>query len=197
MTNATDAGDITPDLVQRARDGEPDALRNLVARAYPLVQRWARVHTGEPAEADDLTQDVLVQVLRRLDGWRGGGRFTTWLYAVTRNAAADRHRSLRRRRAREANVRAVPELTGDPAPPPDARADRHHIRTVVEELFRELPARQREVFDLSELQGMSTADVAELLGLEPVSVRAHLFKARRALRGRILARHPELAEEWA
>jgi RNA polymerase sigma-70 factor (ECF subfamily) len=197
VTNALNAGDISPDLVSRARNGDPGALRTLVTRAYPVVRRWALVRTGDPTEADDLTQDVLVQMIRRLDAWKGSGRFTTWLYTVTRNAAADRFRKRRRREAREDDVRALPETLGDPPPSPDAGADRSHIRTVLASFFEELPPRQREVFDLSELQGMSTGDIAALLGVEPVSVRAHLFKARRTLRARIMALHPELAEEWS
>jgi len=63
------------------------------------------------------------------------------------------------------------------------------------ELFRELPGRQREVFHLTEVEGLAATEVAERLGMNPVTVRAHLFRARRALRARILARHPELAED--
>ena len=62
------------------------------------------------------------------------------------------------------------------------------------ELFRGLPARQREVFHLTEVEGLAAPEIAERLGMSPVTVRAHLFRARRALRTRILARHPELAE---
>ena len=58
------------------------------------------------------------------------------------------------------------------------------------------PTPEREVFDLGDLQGLTSVEIAERLGIEPVSVRAHLFKARRALRARILEHHAELAEEW-
>jgi DNA-directed RNA polymerase specialized sigma24 family protein len=63
-------------------------------------------------------------------------------------------------------------------------------------LFQELPWRQREVFDLVELQGFDAAHVAELLDIEPVTVRAHLFKARRRLRASILETRPELVEDF-
>ena len=62
--------------------------------------------------------------------------------------------------------------------------------------FAQAAARSKQAgFDLVELQGLSSPEAADRLGIEPVSVRAHLFKARRALRERILASHPELAEE--
>jgi RNA polymerase sigma-70 factor, ECF subfamily len=62
-------------------------------------------------------------------------------------------------------------------------------------LFRELPARQREVFYLADLEGFAPVEIAERLGMNPTTVRAHLFRARRALRARLLERHPEIAEE--
>lgn len=196
MKGPAHAEEIGPDLVRNAQDGDPRALRALVERAYPTVRRWALVQTGDPAEADDLTQDVMVTVIQRLDRFAGDSRFTTWLYAVTRNAATDRARK-RGRRAATLSDPAVGAAVAPPRPDdPSEGADRTHIAAVVHAFFHELPKRQREVFDLAELQGVPAAEIAERLGIEAVSVRAHLFKARRALRARILDAHPELAEEW-
>jgi RNA polymerase sigma-70 factor (ECF subfamily) len=192
----THVDEIGPDLVRDARDGDPEALRKLVERAYPAVRRWALVHTGDPTEADDLTQDVMVHVIQRLDGFSGSARFSTWLYTVTRNAAIDRLRRTSRRSSRLADPRAHPDGAMNAPDDPSAGADRRHIGDVVEAFFHELPDRQREVFDLAELQGVPAAEIADRLGIEAVSVRAHLFKARRTLRTRILESHPELAEEW-
>ena len=98
--------EIPRDLVIRARDGDDDALTSLVEAAYPSVRRWALVYTGEAAEADDLTQDVLIRMIRRLDSFHGDARFGTWLYSMTRNAVTDRFRK-QRRRARLSEDRRV------------------------------------------------------------------------------------------
>ena len=82
--------------------------------------------------------------------------------------------------------------------PADAEALHTAVRDItdlVKAFFRELPLRQREAFDLVELQGLSSPEAAQRLGIEPVSVRANLFKARKALRARILEARPELAED--
>lgn len=71
----------------------------------------------------------------------------------------------------------------------------HEIRALLDVFFLALPDRQRQVFDLVELQGYSAVAAARLMGIEPVSVRAHLFKARKRLRERILRDRPEIAEE--
>jgi len=85
-------------------------------------------------------------------------------------------------------------VEADPAESPDEALDRERIRALVETFFEELPPRQRAVFDLADLQGFTSPEIAEMLDIAPVSVRAHLFKARRTLRKKILEGHPELAE---
>ncbi|GMV04097.1 MAG: RNA polymerase sigma factor [Gemmatimonadota bacterium] len=185
---------IEPGLVRRAQAGDRAGLRALVEAAYPLVRRWALVRTGDAAEADDLTQDVMIQMIRTLDGFRGEARFETWLYAVTRNAAAARARRARRRDDVLGSPAAREGMTPSPEPAPDVVLHRRDVASVVRDAFFRLPLRQREVFDLVELQGLTSPEAAERLGIEAVSVRAHLFKARRALRARILGVSPELAE---
>ena len=66
--------------------------------------------------------------------------------------------------------------------------------TLIRELFAALPQRQREIFDLVDLQGLSPAEVAERTGMKPVSVRANLFKARKAIRDNLLVTHPAYGE---
>jgi RNA polymerase sigma-70 factor (ECF subfamily) len=79
---------------------------------------------------------------------------------------------------------------------PDHVAGEHGIADVVREFLTELPQRQREVFNLVDLQDATSIEVSEMLNMKPVTVRANLFRARRALRARILERHPALAEEY-
>jgi len=188
--------EIGPELVQRAQSGDRDGLRELVEAAYPTVHRWALVRTGDAMEADDLTQDVMIQMIRKLSRYRGKSRFSTWLYTVTRNAAADGFRRAKRRADVAEDPRAVEAFTPKAPVSADQQVDDGAASDMVQAFFRELPLRQREVFDLVELQGLSSPEVAERLGIEPVSVRAHLFKARKALRIRILEARPELAEDF-
>jgi len=187
--------EIGPELVQRAQTGDRDGLRELVEAAYPLVHRWALVRTGDPMEADDLTQDVMIQMIRKLDRYSGTARFGTWLYTVTRHAASDGFRRAKRQADVAEDPRAVEAFTPSTPMGADEAIDRGTMSGMVGAFFRELPLRQREVFDLVELQGLTSPEVAERLGIEPVSVRAHLFKARKALRSRILEARPELAED--
>lgn len=182
------------DLVGRAQAGDPEAFRQLVRRIHGRIHRWALVRTGEPDDADDVVQTVLLRLHRGIGAFRGGGRLTSWLYRVTANAAEELRRK-RSRRARLLDERGEPRERS--VEPDGARSlDDTRLARLVRERFFELPGRQREVFDLVDLQGYSPAEVADMLGLERVTVRTNLLRARRALRRRILESHPELVEAY-
>jgi RNA polymerase sigma-70 factor (ECF subfamily) len=182
-------------LVREAQSGDETAFRRLVERCYRQIHRWALVRSGDADDADDITQDVLVRLSTHLDRYDGRSRFTTWLYRVTANAAGGffRRRSARRRADQRAHQQAL-EPDVDPADPL-ARIHGANVAGVVKLFFDALPARQREILDLADLQGYGSGEIAELLNLNPATVRAHLFRARRTLRGRMLAEHPALMED--
>jgi RNA polymerase sigma-70 factor (ECF subfamily) len=183
------------DLVPRAQGGDAAARDELLRRCHGTVYRWALVHTGDADDADDVAQDVLVRVHRYLERYSGRSRFTTWLYQVTRNAALGWRRRLTSRLRVVRDVAADPEPEARSADDPMERLHGSQIVEVVTALFRELPPRQREVFNLADMEGVALVEIAERLALNPITVRAHLFRARRTLRARILEHHAELVEE--
>ena len=186
-----------PTLIQRAKEGETAALGSLLAEVGPVVAQWAMARTGDPDEAADLAQEVLILMTRKLASFRGDSRFLTWLFTVTRNQAIERHRSLARRERKMERLTSHMARESPVTPGPESGIDEAKIRNVVGTFLRELPQRQREVFQMAEIQGLTSPEIGQILGLEPGSVRAALFKARRTLRRRILDQHPELVEEYA
>lgn len=182
-------------LVSRARGGDRAALEVLAGRCRPLIYRWALVQTGDRDEAEDVTQTVLLRLTDRLEGFRGEARFTTWLYQVTRSVVLGlvRRRS-RRRRVFEAHRRQFEAETAAPGPAAES-LDRQALARLVRAAFDRLPARQREVLDLVDLQGHSAAEASRMLGIEPATARVHLLRARRAVRAEVLATRPALVED--
>lgn len=182
------------ELADRAREGDRADLEKLVSVASPLVRRWALVRLADLADADDVMQEVMIRVIRSTETWPVRGSFAPWLYAVTRNAARDRLRKRGRQRdvgGFDALLDMVPAVGGDPS----LALARSELAGLLDTLLRELPHRQREVFDLVELQGMPAKEVARLIGIRASSVRGSLLKARRNLRRRILATWPDLGED--
>jgi RNA polymerase sigma-70 factor (ECF subfamily) len=190
------APDPSPDLVRAAAEGDRESLKRLLLEASPWVGQWALAHCGDPDDAQDLVQEVLVQLVRRLPSYRGDARFLTWLFSVTRNRAVEAHRKKGRQERKMARWQQEALGASQGVPDAEARTDQERIRKVIDGFLEELPQRQREVFQLSELQGLPSPEIGAILGLEAGSVRAALFKARRTLRRRILQSHPELVEEY-
>jgi RNA polymerase sigma-70 factor (ECF subfamily) len=185
----------TADLIGRAAAGDRAAFNELVRRYHATIYRWAAVALGDLDDAEDVTQLVLIRVSSSLRNYQGGARFTTWLYRVTRNVLLEQVRTRRRRtRLFEAEQnRATEDDHGEPA---DRSLDSGKLELAVLGHLGSLPPRQREVFELADIQGFAPVEIAVMLDVEPVTVRTNLLKARRALRERLLAQQPKLIEEY-
>jgi len=181
------------DLVRRARSGDEAAFEALVTRWHARIHRWAFAWVADADEADDVTQQVLVRVHLRLSRFRGQSAFSTWAYHITRNAARDAFRRRRRRERALARLSAMGPAD-DAGPDPTAAFERREAAATARAALAGLPPRQREVFDLVDLQGHAPHEAAAVLGLSDGTVRAHLFRARRAVRAAVLALDPALAE---
>jgi RNA polymerase sigma-70 factor (ECF subfamily) len=185
-----------PDLVRRAQGGDRAAFEDLVKKHYRQIYRWALGFTREPDEADDVVQEVLVRLQTRLKSYEGRSQFTTWLFQVTRNTALGRQRKVARRRSLMLGFRQGEPEDGSSRGDALRRLENSQAVDQVRTLYEQLPARQRQVFDLADLQGFDPAEIGKMLGMNPVTVRANLCKARRAIRGKMLERFPEMAEGY-
>jgi RNA polymerase sigma-70 factor (ECF subfamily) len=181
-----------PGLVDSARTGDASAAERLIARVSARVRAWAQHFTDDADTADDVAQDVLISLDRRVRNFRGTSRFSTWLFAVTRNVAlSKRRREQRRAELLERHAMLDVVSTADPIDP-----DASRLAALVLQYFDALPRRQRQIFELADILGMTPADIARELGMQQVTVRAHLFKARRTIRERMLQNHERLLKEY-
>ena len=175
------------ELAERARLGEREALGRLAGALRPLVCRWALVMTGDPDDAEDVAQLVLMKMLASMSGFDGRSKVTSWVYRITRNASLDHQRRKRhdQRLAEKAEWLAQAEAPRleDPLDDIEMKRTLRLIRT----LLRELSVMQREVFDLVELQGLKPKEAAQLLEMNPNTLRVHLHRARRVMRKEMLA----------
>jgi RNA polymerase sigma-70 factor (ECF subfamily) len=182
-------------LVRRAQAGDRVAFEDLVRRCYRQIHRWALGVTGDADDADDVVQEVLVRLHKRLESYAGRSRFSTWLFQVTRNTALEQQRKRARRQRLLLGFKRA-EVSEDSVKEYSVHEmQTSHVVDQVRSVFERLPARQREVFDLADLQGHSPGEIGDMLGMNPVTVRANLCKARRAIRAKILERFPDLVED--
>jgi RNA polymerase sigma-70 factor (ECF subfamily) len=169
------------ELVVRARDGEVRAFERLLDRHQGRVLRVLRLVGVGLDDREDVAQEVFIRVFRHLDGFRRGHSFTAWLYRVTVNAAHD-HRTRSGRHARgEVRLEAVGDAA-DPRADAAAGARGREAREALEAALQTLSERERVVFVLREVEGLSSAEVARSLRITAITVRRHLGLARRRLR---------------
>jgi RNA polymerase sigma-70 factor (ECF subfamily) len=181
--------DVLAGLVRQALAGDADAFRRLVEMRQELVFRVAYHQLGSADDARTVAQAVFVRLWRSLDRYDPARRFDTWLHQVTVNAAIDHHR---RRKARPVHE-TFAEAFHAPVARPDDPVEAREVATILAELVELLPEKQRASFVLREIEGLSSAEVAEALGTTESTVRNHVLQARRTLRRELVARHPEYA----
>ncbi len=190
VRNTRDASD-SDDVVGRAAAGEPAAFRTLFLRHKSDVARLVYRMLNAPSDLEDVVQEVFVQVFRSLKDFRGQAKFSTWLHRVTVNVVLMHRRSAR---SRPVLTEELPgELVADDHQTlPDADVDRRERMRAFQRLLTRLADKKRVVFVLHELEGMSPAEIADVVGAPVLTVRTRLFYARRELEA-MLSEEPSLA----
>jgi RNA polymerase sigma-70 factor (ECF subfamily) len=177
---------------QDIRSPEPTILsaEQVCLEYAPRVYSVARRMVGSDFDAEDVTQDVLLQVVRKLPEFRGESALPTWLHRVTVNAALTH----RRRQAVRDDRRPLLSLDAHgedepvaapgsrPAPPPDEQVVGHELKQLIDRAVEELPESYREVFVLADIEGLPNADIAHRLGMSLPAVKSRLHRARAMLR---------------
>ena len=164
-------------LIERAREGDGRAFDRLMLETQERVLGLAWRLLGSREDARDAAQEVYLRVFRHLNRFRAGHDFHGWLYRITVNVCRDAAR--RRRRSPSA---AAPAL--EPACPPEAHArllDSERWSRLLEALAS-LPARERAALVLRDLEGLTSEQVARVLGSRPGTVRGQIASARLKIR---------------
>ncbi len=188
----------------------PPPTPEYVFREYaPRIYNIARRLLGNDADAEDVTQDVLLQVVRKLHTFRGEAQLPTWLHRVTVNAALahrEKRANRQRREAATGDGEALEAMGAEdhvtaggvklPRPglelPPDEIALAEEQRRIIERAIARLPEVFRDVYVLADVEGLPNAEIADILGLSVAAVKSRLHRARLRMRD-LLAPHFEEA----
>ncbi len=181
-------------LVERARTGDRDAFDDLVrVHTEGLFAVVARLCASRH-EAEEVTQEAFLRAWRGIGRFDGRSQFFTWLYRIGINEAK------RRATQRDATLHVVsiddPTLgeLRDTGETPEARAQQRDLRRTLERAVRALPLDQRAPLILRDIEGLSTREAAELLGLPEAAFKSRLARARIALRDAVRDRVDERSE---
>jgi RNA polymerase sigma-70 factor, ECF subfamily len=183
------AADPDVALMLRFQAGDQAAFQDLFQKFSPRVLQYARRFIGSQARAEEVTQDVFVQVFRFRQRYRPESRFSTWLFTIATNLCLNElrrpERQLRvdlwdRRDAEE--WREGPQLADPEAITPEEGASGRELARQLETAVGALPAKQRAALLLSRVDGLAYRDVAEALGCTEGAVKALLFRATQSLK---------------
>jgi RNA polymerase sigma-70 factor (ECF subfamily) len=174
------------EVVRRVRGGEPALFELLMRRYNQRIYRTARAIVRDEAEAEDVMQQAYVNAYVHLDQFAERARFGTWLTRIATYEALARIR----RRSRLTEIETMGEsaeadLLAERGPNPERQAFLGELRKTLEGGVDALPEAYRSVFVLREVEGLSTAETAESLGLSEDVVKTRLVRARAQLRRRI------------
>ncbi len=181
------------ELIARAAKGDQDAFAQLLelhqGKVYGLTLRL----TGSPEDAMELTQETFFNAWRGLPGFHAESKFSTWLYRLATNASIDFLRREKRRKAvattslfpddGEAVALDIPDRRFTP----QDELERQELRQAIERGLAQLSDEHRQALVLREFNGLSYAEIAQLLHIEEGTVKSRISRARLALRKILLA----------
>jgi RNA polymerase sigma-70 factor, ECF subfamily len=185
--NATVAREESPDriaaaerdgaLVARARAGDSAAFDALVRTYMEQAFRVAYRVVGHREDAEDLVQESFMAAYQYLDSFETGRPFGPWLIRIVLNRGSNLRRS-RTRRSMEPEQDGVSE-----APSALLQSERSDTGKILQDALGTLSERQRMIVTLFDVDGLTSAEIGEMMDLAPGTVRWHLHEARRQLRG--------------
>ena len=176
------------EIVRRVSSGDVQMFEVLMRRYNQRLYRAARAILQDDAEAEDAVQQTYLNAYRHLDQFEGCAQFSTWL---TRIAV---YEALARRRRVGGNPTSshdgLVETVASPSPDPERQAYGKEVSVLLESALAELPDGYRSVFMLREVDGLSTAETARLLGITDATVKTRLHRAKGLLQRKLHAVTP-------
>jgi RNA polymerase sigma-70 factor (ECF subfamily) len=173
-------------------DGFKEDFKTIHASYRPRIFRYLTRLVGQ-SEAEDLTQEVFVRVSRGLPEFKGDAKLSTWIYRIATNIATDRVRSRSFKDARsgktishhEASVDDVDALPDEKNPSLERQLMREEMSSCVHNYINTLPENYRAVVILSDIEGLTNQEIAEVLGLTLDAVKIRLHRGRVKLKEKL------------
>lgn len=187
-------GDPDVRLMLEVREGKAAAFEELVLRYQDRLLTVLEHLVGNHHQAEDLVQEVFLRVFRARKTYQPGAKFCTWLFRIAHHVALNALRDQQRRRevslesrreSKEGDITATQldqVVQASSGAIPARQLDRAELREVVRAALGRLNERQRMAVLLNKFEGMSYAEIGEVMGLSPAAVKALLSRARAALR---------------
>ena len=172
------------ELIRRARDGDEEAFAQLVLLHADRVQGALRRFGLDASEADEVAQEVFLRAWRGLPRFEGRAQLSTWLYRIAFNEAQRRlaRRPPPRAQAEPDRDDPIVSLPESPNLGPEAQTLDHEFEQTLERALEALPMEWRAAVVLRDIEGLSTHDAAEIVGIGEAAFKSRLHRGRMQLR---------------
>lgn len=178
-------------LVRAAKKGDLEAFSELVHRYDRNIFRIAQHITHNEEDAQDVVQDAFLKAYQNLEQFQGNSKFYTWLVRIAVNEALMKLRKRRNEKTVsldedvETEEGSIPREVADWSPNPEQLYGQSELGDILKKTVQGLPPGFRTVFVLRDVEGLSTEETAEMLGLSVPAVKSRLLRARLQLRERL------------
>ncbi|MEA2490537.1 MAG: hypothetical protein QOH21_2329 [Acidobacteriota bacterium] len=188
---------IEPDdreLVETIRHGDSAAFEQLVRRKTSKVYALCYRIIGNGEDAKDISQLVFIKLWENLGKYDPAYTFDTWLYRMVTNVAID---FMRNKQSRDNAVNSNLRLVRTSAEAEQGVVvQRKEIENVFNDVSSSLSPKQKTIFVMNQMEDLSSAEIARVLGCRESTVRNHLFNARKLMQVQLQKRYPEYAQLW-
>lgn len=183
--------EVEHELVRRAAARDVSAVRSIIKLHNQRLYRLARAIVHSNQDAEEVLQETYLRAFAGLDTFRGESSLSTWLSRIAINEALSRLRGARRRQRSAEAFRAQADIIPFPlsanTDDPERNMAQQQLLHLVETITDELPEPFRLVFMARVVEGISVEETAQLLGIQPATVKTRLHRARRLVRERLEA----------
>jgi RNA polymerase sigma-70 factor (ECF subfamily) len=172
-------------LIHAAQAGDRAALEALLTRYHGKLFRFGQKMCSNPDTAQDVVQDAMLAVVRHIGDFRGASQFSTWLYTIARRACLRKFRKSKFAPEHEDSLESQHANDGallDKTDGPEERAAVRELDDALSEAIHRLDPQSREVLVLRDVEGLSAAEVAEIVGANVPAVKSRLHRARVSVR---------------
>jgi RNA polymerase sigma-70 factor (ECF subfamily) len=175
-------------LDERFQKGDVQAFDDLIVKYQKRVYEIAYGFTHNVDDAYDLAQDIFVRAFKSLYAFKRESAFYTWLYRIAQNVCIDYVRRRNRFQVmglddEQINLNSEPKLfVSVMTAPPNRKVELEELEAEIKNAIRQLPIKQKQAFILRHYEGRNLKEMAEIMGCQLGTVKAHLFHATRKLR---------------
>ena len=166
--------------IDLCKQGSKEAFGYIMSEYQQMVYALAFRLLCNNADAEDITQDTFIKVWQNIDRYKSQYKFSTWIYKIASNACCDKLRS-------ERNIKKIPLEDYDTVSQTNPEENLHNkeLKKIILKLTNGLPAKQKLVFTLSDIEDLEVNEIQLITGLTAAKIKSNLYVARKYIKSKI------------